>query len=110
MPYPVHLTYQLISVGGKQLTFVGFMHELEELVDDRLEELPMRFEESWVLADNVHDIGSADCLVVFSSLHLGKAEQILDDSHQESLFGLLVCGVSCCRRNRGPEAYSWLQR
>ena len=50
------------------------MHELEEFVDDSLEEFPMRLEESWVLADNVHDVGSADCLVVFTSLHFCKAK------------------------------------
>ena len=57
-PYPVHL-YRQLSVQNrriKKLTFVGFMHELEELVDDSLEEFPVRLEESWVLADNVHDV------------------------------------------------------
>lgn len=66
------------------------MHEFEELVDDRLEKLPMRFEESWVLADNVHDVGRADGLVVFASLHLSQAQQVLDHSDKESLFRLLV--------------------
>ena len=32
------------------------MHELEQLVDDSLEEFPMGLEESWVLADDVHDV------------------------------------------------------
>lgn len=50
------------------------MHEFEEFVDDRLEELPMRLEEPGVLTDDVHDVGSADCLVVFASLHLGQAK------------------------------------
>jgi len=75
-PYPVHL-YRQLSVENrriKTLTFVGFMHEFEEFVDDRLEELPMRLEEPGVLTDNVHDVGSADCLVVFTSLHLGQAK------------------------------------
>lgn len=49
---PSALTHPL----GSRLTFVGFMHEFEELVDDSLEEFPMRLEESWVLADNVHDV------------------------------------------------------
>jgi hypothetical protein len=45
-----------IYLSKNQLTFVGFMHELEEFVDDSLEEFPMRLEESGVLADNVHDV------------------------------------------------------
>ena len=32
------------------------MHELKELVDYRLQELPMRFEETRILADDIHDI------------------------------------------------------
>lgn len=57
MPCPVHLHISLIRPSGSnQLTFVGFMHELEEFVDDSLEEFPVRLEESWILADNVHDI------------------------------------------------------
>ena len=37
-------------------TFMRFMHELEVFVHDRLQELPVCLEESWVLTDNVHDI------------------------------------------------------
>jgi hypothetical protein len=50
----------------------------------------MRLEESRVLADNVHDVGGADGLVVFTPLHLRKTEQVLDDRDQESLLGLLI--------------------
>jgi hypothetical protein len=68
------------------------VHELEELVDDRLQELPVRLQEPRVLSDNVHDVGRADSLVVFASLLFGQAEQVLDDGDQETLLGLFVCG------------------
>lgn len=37
-------------------TFVGFVHELEKFVNNRLEEFPVRFEEPWILPHNVHDV------------------------------------------------------
>ena len=46
------------------------VHELEELVDDGLQELPVRLQESRVLADDVHDVGRDDGLVVLASLDL----------------------------------------
>lgn len=46
------------------------MHELKQLVDYRLQKLPMRLEEPRVLSDNVHDVGSADGLIVFTSFLL----------------------------------------
>lgn len=36
-------------------SLVGLVHELEELVDDCLEELPVSLEESRVLSNDVHD-------------------------------------------------------
>jgi hypothetical protein len=66
------------------------VHKLEELIDNRLEELPVRLEEPRVLADNVHDVRGADGLVVLAALHLGQAEELLDNCDQESLLGLLV--------------------
>lgn len=53
------------------------VHELEELVDDRLEELPVGTEEPWVLPDNVHDVGGDNGLVVFPSLLLTQPQQVL---------------------------------
>lgn len=70
---------------------MSLMHELEQLVDDSLQELPVGFEESGILTDNVHNVGSTDSLVVLASLHLSKTKEILDDSHKEALFSLLVC-------------------
>jgi hypothetical protein len=49
---------------------VHLVHELEELVDDRLEELPVRAQEAWILPDDVHDVGGDDGLVVLAALHL----------------------------------------
>jgi hypothetical protein len=69
---------------------VRFVHELEELVDNRFKELPMRLKESRVLSDNVHNIRSADSLVVLSAFHLSQTEKVLDHRDQETLFGLLI--------------------
>ena len=70
---------------------MNLVHEFEELVDDRLEELPVRLQESRILAHYIHNIRSNDGLVVLSSFNLAKAEEILDNSDQETLLGLLVC-------------------
>lgn len=32
------------------------MHELEEFIDNCLQKLPVRFEEAWILTDNVHNV------------------------------------------------------
>jgi hypothetical protein len=34
----------------------------------------VRLEESGVLANNVHDVGGTDCLVVLAPLHLGQTQ------------------------------------
>ena len=72
-------------------TLVRFVHELEQLVHNSLEELPVRLQETGVLADNVHDVGCTDSFVVLSALHLGETEKILDNSNEEALFRLLIC-------------------
>ena len=69
---------------------MSLVHELEKLVDNSLEELPVGFEESRVLANDVHDVGGADRLVVLSTLLLGQAKEILDDRNQETLLHLLA--------------------
>ncbi len=68
------------------------VHKLKELVDNRFEKLPMRFEEPRVLANNVHDIRRADGLVVLAALHLCKTKQVFDDCDKESFLRLLICG------------------
>ncbi len=68
------------------------VHELEQLVNHCLEELPVRLQESRILADNVHNVTRHDSLVVLSTLHLGQAQKVLDHGYQESLLGLLVHG------------------
>ncbi len=57
--------------------FVSLVHKLEELVDNSLQKLPVCLQESWVLADNVHDITGNHSLVVFASLHLSKTKRSL---------------------------------
>lgn len=69
---------------------MSFVHEFEELVDDRLQELPVRFQETRILADDVHDVRSDDGFVVLSSLQFYEAEQFLDDRDKEALLLLLV--------------------
>ncbi|KAH3676811.1 hypothetical protein OGATHE_001301 [Ogataea polymorpha] len=71
-------------------TLVSFMHKLKELVDNSLQELPMCFQESWVLTNDVHDIRSDNSFVIFASLHFGQRKQILDNGDQESLFAFFV--------------------
>ena len=78
--------------GGAPLAFMRLVHELKELVDNRLEKLPVRLEEARVLADNVHNVAGHDSLVVLAPLHLGEAEQVLDDGDEEPLLRLLVHG------------------
>ena len=56
--------------GIVDITFVGLMHKLEQLVDDCLQEFPVCFEEAGVLPDNVHDIGRHDRLIIFPAFHL----------------------------------------
>ncbi len=53
----------------KALTLMRLVHELEQLVYHRLEELPMRLEKPRVLAHDIHDITGNDSLVVLSPLH-----------------------------------------
>ena len=72
---------------------VGLVHELEKLVDDRLEETPMGAQEAWILADHVHDVGRDDGLVVLSLLLLAQPQQLLDDGDKEALFVFLVHGT-----------------
>mmetsp|Transcript_1809 Transcript_1809/g.4477 ORF Transcript_1809/g.4477 Transcript_1809/m.4477 type:complete len:378 (-) Transcript_1809:786-1919(-) len=65
---------------------MDFVHELEQLVDYGFEELPVRLQESRVLPDDVHDVGSHDGLVVFPPLLLAKPQQVLDDRDKEPFF------------------------
>lgn len=79
------------SITGHVLdTLVGLVHKFEELVDNSLQEFPMCLEESGVLSDDVHDIGSNDGFVVLSAFDLTKPEQILDDGHQKAFLGFFV--------------------
>ena len=90
---PVPKSAHLRSTWGRsdRLTFVRFVHELEQLVDDRFEKLPVRLQEPRILPDNVHDIRRADGFVILAALHFGQAKEILDDSDQEPFLRLLVC-------------------
>ena len=54
--------------------FVCLVHELEQLVDDGLQEPPVGPEEPRVLADNVHDVGGDDGLVVLPLLLFTQPE------------------------------------
>ena len=69
---------------------MGLVHELKELVDYRLQELPMRFEEAWILADDVHDVRGNDGFVILAALNLTQPKEILDDDDKEALLVVLV--------------------
>ena len=55
------------------------VHELKELVDNGLEELPVGPEEAGVLAHDVHDVGGYDGLVVLPPLLLTQPQQVLEN-------------------------------
>lgn len=74
------------------LTFVRFVHELEQLIDDGLQELPVGFQEARVLPNNVHDVACHHGLVVLAAFHLCEPQQILDDGDQEPFFRLFIHG------------------
>jgi hypothetical protein len=68
------------------------MHEFEELIDNRLEELPMRLKEARILPDNVHDVAGDDGFVVLAALHFRESQEVLDHRDEEPLLGLFVHG------------------
>lgn len=55
---------------GKVFNVILTVHELKQLVDDGLEELPVGSEEARILTNDVHDVGRYDGLVVLASLLL----------------------------------------
>lgn len=59
------------------------MHELKEFVDHSFEELPVGSEKAWILANNIHDVGGYDGLVVLSSFLLAQTQQILKQTGQK---------------------------
>ena len=83
-----------VESGKRVRTFVCLVHELEELVDDGFEELPVRLQESGVLTDDVHNVRCNNSLVVLPSFNLAQTQQILDNGHQEALLCLLVCAIT----------------
>ncbi len=66
------------------------VHELKQLVDDSLEELPVGPEESWVLAHDVHDVGGDDGLVIFPSFLFTQTQQVL---RQKQKFSVRLCNI-----------------
>lgn len=50
----------------------------------------MRLQEARVLPDDVHDVGRDNSLVVLSLLHLCKAQEILNNSDEETFFRFFV--------------------
>jgi len=66
------------------------MHEFEQFVDDRLEELPMRSQEARILSDHVHNVGRDDRLIVLALLLLAEPQKVLDDGDKESFLVLFL--------------------
>ena len=58
---------------GDKKTLVSFMHKFEEFVDHSLEKFPMRFQESRILTDNIHDVAGNYSLVVLATDHLSQS-------------------------------------
>mmetsp|Transcript_17460 Transcript_17460/g.52463 ORF Transcript_17460/g.52463 Transcript_17460/m.52463 type:complete len:275 (+) Transcript_17460:1421-2245(+) len=71
-------------------TRMCLMHELEQLVDDRLQKLPMSTQELWILANHIHDVGCDHCLVVLAASHFAEIQQVTDHCHQKSILLLLL--------------------
>jgi hypothetical protein len=65
----IHLSIDLAFKKGLR-TFVQLMHKFKQLINDRLQEFPMRLEEARILSHDVHDIRGDNCFVVFASFHL----------------------------------------
>lgn len=71
------------------------MHELKQFVDYSFQELPVGSKKAWILANNIHDVGGYDGLVVFSSLLLTQTQKILREtqgflqSHTHTLVKIL---------------------
>jgi hypothetical protein len=65
----IHLG-KIFAQSYKALT----MHKFKKLVDDCFEEFPMGPEKSRILADNVHDIGGDDGLIILASFLLTQAQ------------------------------------
>ncbi|KAH3662578.1 hypothetical protein OGAPHI_005830 [Ogataea philodendri] len=90
------VTLALLSDLDKSVTchilnsFVGFMHKFKQLIDNSLQELPVSFQESWVLSNNVHDVGCHNCLVILTPFHFGQRQQIFNNCNQESFLSLFV--------------------
>lgn len=61
------------------------MHELKEFVDHSFEELPVSSEKAWILANNVHNVGGYDGLVVLPSLLLAQTQKILRQKKTKNL-------------------------
>ena len=76
------------------------MHEFEQFVHDRLQELPVGFQKSRILANDIHDVAGYNGFIVFSTLHFRQPKKILDDSHEEALLSFLVHGSRY--RSYGP--------
>jgi len=57
-------------------SLMTLVHELEQLVDDRLEELPVDAQKPRILADDVHDVRGNHRLVILSPLLLAKAKEV----------------------------------
>lgn len=53
------------------------VHELKQLVDNRLQEFPVCSEEARILAHDVHDVGRYNGFVVLPSFLLAQAQQVL---------------------------------
>ena len=67
-------------------SFVRLVHELEQFVDNSLQESPVGSQETWILADDVHNVGRDYCLVEYVEIKT---------QHYKTIFTLLSLPFFC---------------
>ena len=67
------------------------MHELKELVDNRLEKSPMCSQETWILTNHIHDVGGYNGFIIFPTLLLTETQQVLNGD--SIIYRIFLCKV-----------------
>lgn len=69
---------------------MGFVHELEKFIHHSLEKTPMGLEKTRILADDVHDVGGNDSLVILAALLFYESKQFPDYKDQEPFLHFFI--------------------
>ena len=59
----INKTSSLCIISINLDSFVRLVHKLEQFVDNSLQESPVGSQETWILADDVHNVGRDYCLI-----------------------------------------------